>query len=280
MDINCKNIYRCSFPVRRDFDSNSDGHHRLGRAYVSILVKIFTALFLLSGCTGVRHLAPVDTLKQPPSLKISTHIVATGETLYAIAWRYTLDVNELARINGLAEPYTIIPGQKLSIDLNQPSNSTHQVRTTSQSSVTNRSSIEPNSAPSKVRYAPRNDILHWQWPVTGALLATFGGNSGLDKGIDIGAKKGQPVRAAEAGTVVYAGTGLRGYGKLLIIKHNENFLSAYAHNDKLLAAEGETVKAGQKIAEIGSSGTDSNKLHFEIRLNGKPVDPLQYLPDY
>lgn len=278
MNINCKITYHCLITVRRKFDTDSDGHHRLGGAYGFSLVKILTALFLVSGCTGVRHLAPVDTLQQPPSLKISTHIVAKGETLYSIAWRYTLDVNELARANGLLEPYKILPGQKLSIDLNQPRYSTRQSSTTGQPSVTTRSKIEPNSAPSKVRYASQNGALRWRWPVNGALLAEFGGDNGLNKGIDIGAKKGQPVLAAESGTVVYAGTGLRGYGKLLIIKHNDYFLSAYAHNDRLLAAEGESVKAGQKIAEIGSSGTDSNKLHFEIRLNGKPVDPLQYLP--
>src|SRR5690606_34083696 len=96
--------------------------------------------------------------------------------------------------------------------------------------------------------------------------------------IDIGGKLGQPVVAASAGKVVYAGTGLRGYGNLVIIKHSETFLSAYAHNHQLMVKEGQAVKAGQQIAELGSSGTDREKLHFEIRRDGKPVNPLQYLP--
>ena len=100
----------------------------------------------------------------------------------------------------------------------------------------------------------------------------------MRKGVDIAGEKGDSVLAAANGTVIYAGSALRGYGKLLIVKHSEEYLSAYAHNDKLLVAEGSKVKAGQRIAELGSSGTDRNKLHFEIRRNGQPVDPLAYLP--
>jgi lipoprotein NlpD len=106
----------------------------------------------------------------------------------------------------------------------------------------------------------------------------FNPSAGLNKGIDIQGKLGEPVVAAADGEVVYSGTGLRGYGKLLIVKHNEQYLSAYAHNRVLLVAEGDRVKAGQKIAEVGFSGTNTAKLHFEIRLDGKPVNPLQYLP--
>jgi lipoprotein NlpD len=110
------------------------------------------------------------------------------------------------------------------------------------------------------------------------LLSGFQGNAGHNKGIDIAGNLGQPVFAAASGQVVYSGTGLRGYGKLLIIKHNDTFLSAYAHNNNLLVKEGDMVKAGQKIADMGSSGTDRVKLHFEIRREGTPVDPMKYLP--
>jgi lipoprotein NlpD len=109
-------------------------------------------------------------------------------------------------------------------------------------------------------------------------LSSFQGNNGLNKGIDLGGKLGEPVLAAASGQVVYSGSGLRGYGKLLIIKHNETFLSAYAHNDRLLVKEGDLVKVGQRIADMGSSGTDRVKLHFEIRRDGTPVDPLKFLP--
>jgi len=120
------------------------------------------------------------------------------------------------------------------------------------------------------------DALDWTWPTNGKVIAGFveGGN----KGIDIAAKLGDPVQAAAAGKVVYAGTGLRGYGKLVIVKHNPSFLSAYAHNSQILVKEGQSVAKGQKIAEAGASDSDQPMLHFEIRRQGKPVDPLKQLP--
>jgi lipoprotein NlpD len=120
--------------------------------------------------------------------------------------------------------------------------------------------------------------VEWRWPASGRVLVPFNGNNGLNKGIDIDGNLGQPVLAAAAGEVVYAGSGLRGYGKLLIIKHNQNYLSAYAHNQRLLVQEGDVVKMGQRVADMGSSGTDRVKLHFEIRRDGTPVDPMRYLP--
>ena len=120
--------------------------------------------------------------------------------------------------------------------------------------------------------------MDWQWPARGKILQSFSSSSGKNKGIDIAGKLGETVKAAASGSVVYAGSGLLGYGRLVIIKHNEQFLSAYAHNRVLTVKEGDKVKGGQKIAEIGSSGTTSTKLHFEIRSNGKPVDPVRYLP--
>jgi lipoprotein NlpD len=119
---------------------------------------------------------------------------------------------------------------------------------------------------------------HWLWPTSGRVITLYSATDPLRKGIDLEGKLGDPVKAAGAGSVVYAGSGLAGYGQLIIIKHDDQFLSAYGHNSKLLVAEGDTVKKGQVIAEVGASGTDKNKLHFEIRKSGKPVDPLLYLP--
>jgi lipoprotein NlpD len=247
-------------------------------------VKILTIVLLLDffvGCSGTMHRAPIDDLVQPPSRRITTHVVAKGETLYSIAWRYNLDTRVLARANRVPEPYTIHPGQRLELDsdfnppLEQPA---APVKTASAIPISRRSnnrstaSVLPNST------TTAKSVLNWQWPVTGTILAGFAGERALNKGIDIGAKKGEPVVAAESGTVVYAGNGLHGYGNLLIIKHNQNYLSAYAHNSQLLVTEGEAVKSGQRIAEVGSSGTNRDKLHFEIRHDGKPVDPLRYLP--
>lgn len=110
------------------------------------------------------------------------------------------------------------------------------------------------------------------------MIARFQSNDSLNKGIDIAGDLGQPVKAAASGSVVYAGRGLIGYGEMVIIKHNDTYLSAYAHNNRLLVDEGDSVRAGQTIAEMGSTGTDRVKLHFEIRQRGQPVDPLRYLP--
>lgn len=117
----------------------------------------------------------------------------------------------------------------------------------------------------------------WSWPLRGPLLARFG--DGLNKGVDIAGPRGMPVQAAAAGRIVYAGTGLRGYGKLIIIRHGKTLLSAYAHNARILVSEGQSVARGQAVGEIGDSDTDRVKLHFEIRELGRPVDPLIYLPN-
>jgi lipoprotein NlpD len=133
---------------------------------------------------------------------------------------------------------------------------------------------EPRVAPEGRATAPIGD---WLWPAEGKVITSF--TEGNGKGIDIAGKAGDPVIAAAAGKVVYAGSGLRGYGKLVIIKHDDSFLSAYAHNRQLLVNEGQTVSKGQKIAELGNTDADRYKLHFELRRQGKPVDPLKYLPN-
>jgi lipoprotein NlpD len=134
------------------------------------------------------------------------------------------------------------------------------------------------STPAAAKDAAKDpdEDLGWVWPAAGAVVATF--DDARNKGLAIGGRAGDPVLAAAEGRVVYAGSGLRGYGNLVIIKHNNTFLSAYAHNQTLLVKEDQTVRRGQKIAEMGSSDADRVKLHFEIRRQGKPVDPARYLP--
>lgn len=132
-----------------------------------------------------------------------------------------------------------------------------------------------STAPATPAPAATGDDVDWSWPVKGKLLATF---TDANKGIDISGSKGAPVLAAAPGKVVYSGSGLRGYGRLVIVKHNATWLSAYAHNERILVNEGQEVQRGQKIAEMGSSDTDQVKLHFEIRKQGKPLDPLKFLP--
>jgi len=146
-------------------------------------------------------------------------------------------------------------------------------------------SINPEPAPS-VKTEPRageqpgssrdEDDLDWIWPATGKIVSTF--NDSTSKGIAISGKPGQPVLASAAGKVIFSGTGIRGFGKLIVIKHNKTFLSVYAHNSQLLVKEGQTVTKGQKIAEMGDTDADQVNLHFEIRRLGKPVDPVKLLP--
>ncbi|MBB6521451.1 peptidoglycan DD-metalloendopeptidase family protein [Pseudoteredinibacter isoporae] len=272
------------------------------------LFNILITLLLLACSTG-GHIAPIQERKQPPSQKIAHHVVSKGETLYAIAWRYGLDVKTIAQRNGLSSPYTIFPGQKLSLWTSKPrSKPPRKVAKSNKSSpktVPKSSSSKPKKPKVKTKAAPKvasgatskprsktktrapsnkksktqkQAGISWRWPAKGRLLARFSGPNGLNKGIDIAGNLGEPVVSAAAGRVVYAGNGLRGYGLLLIIKHNEQYLSAYAHNNKLRVKEGDIVKGGQRIADIGSSGANRMKLHFEIRKNGKSVNPLSYLP--
>ncbi|WP_087023935.1 peptidoglycan DD-metalloendopeptidase family protein [Thaumasiovibrio subtropicus] len=134
------------------------------------------------------------------------------------------------------------------------------------------------STPSQAKPTEASDkVTSWLWPTKGRVISKFSSATNGNKGIDIAGQRGQPINATAAGTVVYAGNALRGYGNLIIVKHNDDFLSAYAHNDQLFVKENQTVKAGQKIATMGSSGAQSVKLHFEIRFKGKSVDPMKYL---
>lgn len=135
--------------------------------------------------------------------------------------------------------------------------------------------VAPQPGPQKSDIAVKQSEAEWIWPTTGKLLSSFSKNS---KGVKISGQAGQPILASAGGEVVYSGHGLRGYGNLIIIKHNNTYLSAYAHNSKILVKEGETVVKGQKIAEMGNTDTDTTQLHFEIRKHGKPVDPMEYLP--
>lgn len=242
---------------------------------------LFLLLGLL-GCASGGGSAPVSERTRPtPISGVDRHIVKPGDTLYSIAWRYGVDYKALSRRNGIGSSYTIYPGQVIYLDVknksvtNKSRTAHKKVPSTSQKSV---AKTPPGKPVLPVKYASVTGAVNWVWPAKGRIIRNFSPGKGLNKGIDIEGRLGEPVHSAGAGTVVYAGDGLRGYGKLLIIKHDETYLSAYAHNNKLFVKEGDEVKGNQKIAEIGSSGTDTTKLHFEIRRKGQPVDPLKYLP--
>ncbi len=209
------------------------------------------------------------------------YVVGKNDTLYAIAWRYRMDYRQLARWNNLKPPYTIYPGQQLVLHkVNHVSASAEtQVNTrTGNQSSTGRQHNSSGQAPAKVV----TGNMQWRWPVNGKVVVHFSNTASsaqsLSQGIDIAGNVGQAIKATSAGRVVYSGNGLVGYGNLVIVKHNDTYLSAYGYNRKLLVKEGEFVKAGQQIAEMGTSTASLPRLHFEIRKQGKPVDPLKYLP--
>ncbi|MFC5580140.1 peptidoglycan DD-metalloendopeptidase family protein [Rhodanobacter terrae] len=296
------------------------------------------------------HVAgPVAQVRTP--IPGGSYVVVKSDTLYSIAFRKGVDFRDLAQWNGIAAPYTIWPGQRLT--LSPPSARTvaaqaaHAPRATAPTVVSSSSrpsvrastaaaapgfepvtappvnpatagtssmttatqvaatikkpaapavtattaivpvagvpapapATVPPPAPTPVAAGASRAVsgVNWRWPADGSVLSRFHRGDAIP-GIEIAGKPGDPVRAAADGVVVYSGSGLVGYGELVIIKHNESFLSAYGHNRKRLVKEGQRVSAGQQIAEMGSTGATRNELEFQIRKDGNPVDPLEYLP--
>ncbi|WP_260956650.1 peptidoglycan DD-metalloendopeptidase family protein [Pseudomonas citri] len=271
---------------------------RMGITSFQRLVTGLVLSTLLVGCSStssnnVRVVDRNEAAPQRPTVTTGQYVVRRGDTLFSIAFRYGWDYKALAARNNIPAPYTIHPGQTIRFDGRSGSTPTAVVTqsgsTPSSSSKTTvirrpvggESAAVPSVAgkPAPVPMPPAGPApTGWGWPSNGVLIGKFSSNGSLNKGIDIAGDLGQPVLAASDGTVVYAGSGLRGYGELVIIKHSETYVSAYGHNRRLLVREGQQVKVGQTIAEMGSTGTDRVKLHFEIRRQGKPVDPLQFLP--
>ena len=210
--------------------------------------------------------------RPPQNTTITYHTVQKGETLYSIAWQYGYDYRTIAQWNDIPRSYTIYPGQKLRV--RPPRRKRSQVSTSkSAPEKTSRRPVRTSSTATSSSHS-----LQWRWPTQGKVISYFQEGDPARQGIDISGKRGQAVIAAAGGKVVYSGNGLRGYGNLVIIQHDETYFSAYAHNQKVLVNENDTVKSGQHIADMGNSGTDRVMLHFEIRRNGRPSNPLQYLP--
>lgn len=236
------------------------------------------------------------------------YVVQKGDTLYSIAFNYGFDYHELAELNGIKDPRVISIGQEIHLFPRRPQAAPAVVQPTPiQNLVKDQpklvkypyseaamAQIDKVQAPVETAaVAPTESIpeavnddtaskdeeaeLEWSMPAQGKVIAQFS-EAANRKGIDIAGKLGQPVLASAPGKVVYSGSGLRGYGKLIIIKHNKTYLSAYAHNDKVLVKEGQSVARGQKIAEMGNTDASQVELHFEVRRFGKPVDPAKYLP--
>jgi lipoprotein NlpD len=207
------------------------------------------------------------------------HTVRRGETLYAIAFRYDIDYRQLAVINHLHSPYSLHVGQILQVKAGRGVNNLPK-RFISRNKEVSKYSLPKRvpqyyTTPKRINSAPTTHG-QWLWPVNGRVVANFVPQQGK-KGIDIAGVKGEKIHATSNGVVAYAGSGLSGYGNLIIIKHNDQLLTAYGNNSRNLVKEGQKVKAGQTIAEIGVIDRRYWGVHFEIRKDGKPVNPLAYL---
>lgn len=226
----------------------------------------------------------VNTPKKIVKNKKDCHVVAKGDTLYSIAWRYNYDYRQLANWNDIDAPYVIYLGNSICFKLNkgksvkkiksQPDEDENLGKEKIQQNQV--AQVNPNVGDKKSGKKLSSGKIKWFWPTRGKIVKSDSPTS--KKGVDISGSLGQSVKAAAEGKIVYSGSGLVGYGKLIIIKHNDKFLSAYAYNSELLVNEGDIVKAGQKISKMGQDQSGRNILHFEIRLNGNPINPLKHLP--
>lgn len=271
---------------------------------------------LLAACSSKPPAPVVDRGRGADSYQSTPdghYRVRSGDTLHGIAFHYGLDWRDIAAWNGIRSPWLIYPDQLLRLSAEPGSGRSEASGTESKAAPTGVTvsagqrqpasatikaapapsattvTAEPNpaatakpatteSAPARASTAPAGDPGKWLWPTNGRIVSNFKPNDPARKGVDIGGSVGQPVVASASGEVVYSGSGLIGYGELIIIKHSDRMLSAYAHNSRRLVSEGQRVQAGSRIAEMGRNDRNKALLHFEIRVNGNPVDPLKYLP--
>lgn len=241
-----------------------------------LLLALSIGFLLIAGC--IPHpTAPVTDLS-PIKNQGKNYLVVKGDTLHAISFRTGIDYKNLAAWNNLKDPYRIFIGD--TIRLSAASSAVALNNSQVASSTTQKPMAKPQtklaSRPLPVTALPLK-VRKWQWPSKGKLTQTYS-KSKSRFGIQIKAARNTPVNSAASGQVVYAGSAIKGYGKLVIVKHTPVFISAYAHNDRIVVKEGDVVSAGQLLAGMGSSGAKGVKLHFEIRKNGNPVNPLRYLP--
>ena len=260
----------------------------------TIWIPSVLLLALLAGCTSLSK-APVDdgsksaTVSPYPPLPkdcTQTWTVKKGDTLIGIALDAGSDYRDIAAMNQLSNPNIIQLDRTLCVRRLASKTAKKASPVPASTKPTSVRDVTPSELPAKkptedmpstsaATAAAMADGVKFAWPAKGKVIAGF--NDSSNKGINIAGKLGEPVDAAAEGKVVYAGSGLRGYGNLVIIKHDGNYLTAYAHNSKILVKEGEMVKRGQRIADMGDSDADTAMLHFEVRRQGKPVDPMKFL---
>ena len=268
--------------------------------YSSWLIRPFIIVavaFLLGACSASQY-APVEDLGYSSGKLMSANSVRTNpkayqvkpeDTMFAIAWRFGWDYKKLAKINAIGSPYTIYVGQVLyfnDTNSNKEISKSALKRAVKKSTISTKSALKkaPVAATQAIAKAPLNKAykgplaIKWAWPLKGKIIQFFSNKASASNGIDLLSTLGKTVKSASSGIIVYAGSGIQGYGKLVVVKHNDTFLSAYAYNSQILVVEGSMVKAGQVIAKVGKGPQLDPRLHFEIRKNGKSVNPLRYLP--
>jgi len=243
--------------VRRSADRCLAAAARLTRR--ALLVGLLAAL---AGCGSALRWTP------------DYHVVESGETLYSIAWQYGLDQRQLAAWNRLEDGNLIFPGQRLRL---VPPDGV-RVASSDGDAAAGTARPAPRAAPPPAARGPARPVSGWRWPAAGPLTAGYGSSPKTRSGVHIGGRRGGAVAAAAPREVVYAGSGLKAYGQLVIIKHNASYLSAYGYNEVVLVTEGQRVDGGAVIARMGLGPDQRAMLHFEIRRDGRPVDPMQYLP--
>ena len=261
------------------------------------LLSSSAVILLLSACSASQY-APVQDLGYSTAQIVSanrvqntplSYQVKPGDTMFAIAWRFGWDYKKLAKANAINSPYTIYVGQVIYFN---EINDNSAIKAPVEKGAVKKPVViaketpkkQPSSASKKVDKSPilkaytGSKSVKWSWPLRGKLIQVFANKAGTSNGIDLSSSLGKPVKSASSGIIVYSGSGIQGYGKLVVVKHNDTFLSAYAYNSRILVEEGAIVSAGQVIAEVGKGPQLDPRLHFEIRKNGKPVNPLRYLP--
>lgn len=262
-----------------------------------IWINVLIASICLSACAQRTGPAPVDSVYrgksifdfEPNSLTQANYTVIKGDTLYSISFRSGVELKQLARQNNIKPPYSIFPGQTLLLHKSSNPKGSKKQNPSKQiiiSKPEKKVATESNQEYLKTRKQNVNkinnpigfDLGSWRWPASGKIVARFSNAELGNKGLEIAGKRGDPIYAANSGKVVYAGKALRGYGNLIIIKHSDDYLSAYAHNQVNRVKEQDWITVGQHIADMGDTDTDEVKLRFEVRFRGSTVDPERFLP--